>query len=88
MANADSEIVRLVEDLVTSYVEGNCLILVALPMSGKPSLCFSINTPSLTLALDDIENQKAARIAKEADPLGMRTIGMPSSLCYLPEDSP
>ncbi|OSD00790.1 hypothetical protein PYCCODRAFT_1393152 [Trametes coccinea BRFM310] len=58
VANADSEIVRLVEDLVTSYVEGNCLILVALPMS------------------DDIENQKAARIAKEADPLGMRTIGV------------
>ncbi len=26
---------QLVEDLVTSYVEGNCLILVALPMSGK-----------------------------------------------------
>ncbi|KAI9058580.1 hypothetical protein FKP32DRAFT_1761408 [Trametes sanguinea] len=58
VANADSDIVRLVEDLVTSYVEGNCLILVALPMS------------------DDIENQKAARIAKEADPLGLRTIGV------------
>ena len=33
--NADQEIVQLVEDLVTSYVEGNCLILVTLPMSGQ-----------------------------------------------------
>ncbi|EIW56258.1 uncharacterized protein TRAVEDRAFT_49098 [Trametes versicolor FP-101664 SS1] len=56
--NAEAEVVKLVEDLVTSYVEGNCLILVALPMS------------------DDIENQKAARIAKHADPQGVRTIGV------------
>ncbi|KAI0820102.1 P-loop containing nucleoside triphosphate hydrolase protein [Trametes gibbosa] len=56
--NAEAEIVQLVEDLVTSYVQGNCLILVALPMS------------------DDIENQKAARIAKHADPQGLRTIGV------------
>ncbi|KAI0633205.1 P-loop containing nucleoside triphosphate hydrolase protein [Trametes polyzona] len=56
--NAEAEIVKLVEDLVTSYVQGNCLILVALPMS------------------DDIENQKAARIAKLADSQGLRTIGV------------
>ncbi|KAI0673304.1 P-loop containing nucleoside triphosphate hydrolase protein [Trametes maxima] len=56
--NAEADVVRLVEDLVTSYVGGNCLILVALPMS------------------DDIENQKAARIAKHADPGGLRTIGV------------
>ncbi|KAI0698694.1 P-loop containing nucleoside triphosphate hydrolase protein [Earliella scabrosa] len=56
--NADQEVVQLVEDLVTSYVEGNCLILVTLPMS------------------DDIENQKAARIAKHVDPEGLRTIGV------------
>ena len=32
--------------------------------------------PPLTLpCLDDIENQKAARIAKLADPHGVRTIG-------------
>ena len=34
--NAEPEVVQLVEDLVTSYVKGNCLILVTLPMSGKP----------------------------------------------------
>ncbi|KAI0363541.1 hypothetical protein BV20DRAFT_958073 [Pilatotrama ljubarskyi] len=56
--NAEAEIVTLVEDLVTSYADGNCLILVALPMS------------------DDIENQKAARIAKHVDPQGLRTIGV------------
>ncbi|KAI0759259.1 P-loop containing nucleoside triphosphate hydrolase protein [Trametes elegans] len=56
--NAEADVVKLVEDLVTSYVDGNCLILVALPMS------------------DDIENQKAARIAKHADPQGLRTIGV------------
>ncbi|KAI1791422.1 P-loop containing nucleoside triphosphate hydrolase protein [Ganoderma leucocontextum] len=56
--NAEPEVVHLVEDLVTSHVESNCLILVTLPMS------------------DDIENQKAARIAKQADPDGLRTIGV------------
>ncbi|KAI0350447.1 hypothetical protein OH77DRAFT_1430922 [Trametes cingulata] len=56
--NAEEDIVNLVEELVTSYADGNCLILVALPMS------------------DDIENQKAARIAKHADPQGLRTIGV------------
>ena len=32
--NAEPEIVQLVEDLVTSHVQGNSLILVTLPMSG------------------------------------------------------
>ncbi|KAI0743151.1 P-loop containing nucleoside triphosphate hydrolase protein [Daedaleopsis nitida] len=56
--NAEAEVVQLVEDLVKSYIHGNSLILVTLPMS------------------DDIENQKAARLAKEADPKGLRTIGV------------
>ncbi|KAI0743138.1 P-loop containing nucleoside triphosphate hydrolase protein [Daedaleopsis nitida] len=56
--NEEPEYVRLVEELVTSYVGGNSLILVLVPIS------------------DDMENQKAARIAKEADPLGLRTIGV------------
>ncbi|KAH9937926.1 P-loop containing nucleoside triphosphate hydrolase protein [Epithele typhae] len=56
--NAEKELVTLVEDLVKSYISGNSLILVTLPMS------------------DDIENQKAARLAKEADPSGERTIGV------------
>jgi hypothetical protein len=32
--NAEPEIVKLVEDLVISHIKGNCLILVALPMTG------------------------------------------------------
>ncbi|KAI0706855.1 P-loop containing nucleoside triphosphate hydrolase protein [Cerioporus squamosus] len=54
--NAEADVVQLVEDLVRSYIEGNSLILVTLPMS------------------DDIENQKAARLAKLADSSGSRTI--------------
>ncbi len=34
IANADNEIVQLVEDMVISHITGNCLILVALPMTG------------------------------------------------------
>ncbi|TFK46143.1 hypothetical protein OE88DRAFT_1687998 [Heliocybe sulcata] len=56
--NADEEIVHLVEDLVVSHIKGNCLILVALPMT------------------DDIENQKALRLAAGVDPQGRRTIGV------------
>ncbi|KAI0324482.1 hypothetical protein GY45DRAFT_1393054 [Cubamyces sp. BRFM 1775] len=56
--NADGETVQLVEDMVTSHIKGNSLILVTLPMS------------------DDIENQKAARLAHQADPRGLRTIGV------------
>ena len=33
--NADPEVVQLVEDLVRSYIDGNSLILVTLPMSGE-----------------------------------------------------
>ena len=32
--NADAEIVNLIEDLVNSYIKGNSLILVTMPMSG------------------------------------------------------
>lgn len=32
--NADQEVVDLVEDVVKFHIRGNCLILVALPMSG------------------------------------------------------
>ncbi|PBK80191.1 hypothetical protein ARMGADRAFT_1003277 [Armillaria gallica] len=34
--NAETETVKLVEDMVVSHIAGNCLILVALPMTGKP----------------------------------------------------
>ncbi|KDQ60446.1 hypothetical protein JAAARDRAFT_191825 [Jaapia argillacea MUCL 33604] len=56
--NAEPEVVNLVEDLVVSHIKGNCLILVALPMT------------------DDIENQKALRLALKEDPAGRRTIGV------------
>ncbi len=45
--NAEPEVVQLVEDLVKSYVGGNCLILVTLPMSGEQSQKRSM--PSTTL---------------------------------------
>ncbi|KIM82118.1 hypothetical protein PILCRDRAFT_485567 [Piloderma croceum F 1598] len=56
--NAEPEVVKLVEDLVISHIKGNCLILVALPMT------------------DDIENQKALRLAHQVDREGRRTIGV------------
>ncbi|KIJ68778.1 hypothetical protein HYDPIDRAFT_107023 [Hydnomerulius pinastri MD-312] len=56
--NAEPEIVRLVEDVVTSSIKGNTIILVALPMT------------------DDIENQKALRLAQTEDSAGRRTIGV------------
>lgn len=33
--NAEDDIVKLVENLVVSHIKGNCLILVALPMTGR-----------------------------------------------------
>jgi GTP-binding protein EngB required for normal cell division len=56
--NAEKDLVDLVENLVVEHIKGNCIILVALPMS------------------DDIENQKAALLARQHDPKGRRTIGV------------
>ncbi|CAL1698678.1 unnamed protein product [Somion occarium] len=56
--NAENHLVQLVEELVLSYIRGNCLVLITMPMS------------------DDIENQKAVRLAKQVDPYGDRTIGV------------
>ncbi|KAF8064448.1 P-loop containing nucleoside triphosphate hydrolase protein, partial [Lyophyllum atratum] len=56
--NAEPKTIKLVEDMVVSHIKGNCLILVALPMT------------------DDIENQKALRLARQEDPNGRRTIGV------------
>ncbi|KAG5640591.1 hypothetical protein DXG03_007994 [Asterophora parasitica] len=56
--NAEPRTIKLVEDMVVSHIKGNCLILVALPMT------------------DDIENQKALRLARQEDPDGRRTIGV------------
>ncbi|KDQ21433.1 hypothetical protein BOTBODRAFT_98847 [Botryobasidium botryosum FD-172 SS1] len=67
--NDEPDIVRLVEDLVVTNIKGNCLILVALPMT------------------DDIENQKAARLAKQEDQTGRRTIGVLTKPDYLTSGS-
>ncbi|KAK0211639.1 P-loop containing nucleoside triphosphate hydrolase protein [Armillaria fumosa] len=67
--NAETETVKLVEDMVVSHIAGNCLILVALPMT------------------DDVENQKALKLANLADPQGRRTIGVLTKPDMLPEGS-
>ncbi|KAK6964722.1 hypothetical protein R3P38DRAFT_3157156 [Favolaschia claudopus] len=69
IANADTEIINLVEEMVVSYIKGNSLILVALPMT------------------DDIENQKALRLARQVDPHGARTIGVLTKPDMLTEGS-
>ncbi|OCB87674.1 hypothetical protein A7U60_g5200 [Sanghuangporus baumii] len=60
--NDEQEVVRLVEDLVMSTIQGKgnrfCLILVTIPMS------------------DDMENQRAMRLALDADKDRSRTIGV------------
>ncbi|KAJ7223681.1 P-loop containing nucleoside triphosphate hydrolase protein [Mycena haematopus] len=58
IANAEQDIINLVEEMVISHIQGNGIILVALPMT------------------DDIENQKALRLALQEDPDGKRTIGV------------
>ncbi|KAF9021368.1 hypothetical protein BDZ89DRAFT_1071439 [Hymenopellis radicata] len=56
--NAEAPIVKLVEDMVSSYIQGSSLILVTMPMT------------------DDLENQRALKLASSADPKGTRTIGV------------
>lgn len=76
--NAESETVQFVEELVLSHIRGNCLILVTLPMSGIYSFRLESHIISLFVYVkDDIENQKAARLARQEDPKGLRTIGNP-----------
>jgi hypothetical protein len=48
IANAEQEIIDLVEEMVVSHIRGNCLILVALPMTGARTcitLCFKLLSP-------------------------------------------
>lgn len=81
--NADPETVKMVEDMVVTHIQGNCLILLTLPMSGTythpPNSPTALPQPLIltpTTTTDDIENQKAARLAKQVDPTGRRTIGV------------
>ncbi|KAK0439518.1 P-loop containing nucleoside triphosphate hydrolase protein [Desarmillaria tabescens] len=58
--NAEEETIKLVHDLVVSYIEEseNTIVLITIPMS------------------DDIEMQAAVKLAKARDPDGDRTIGV------------
>jgi hypothetical protein len=65
--------------MVLSYIKGNCIILVTVPMTGISNLTpyFATNVPDL----DDLENQKALRLAQIADPNKERTIGERAYSC-------
>lgn len=71
---------KLVEELVINHIRGNSLILVALPMTGT-SLNSHLISILLTASVDDIDNQKALALAREADPAGKRTIGTHIHIC-------
>lgn len=55
--DGDPNDITLIENLVTKYITGSCIILQAMSMK------------------DDLENQRAGRMAKLADPEGVRTVG-------------
>ncbi|KAH9884397.1 P-loop containing nucleoside triphosphate hydrolase protein [Cubamyces lactineus] len=71
--------VPLVESLVRSYISSsNTLIMLTLPMTGQNmhlQQIIPIWRPS-NAPVDDIQNQKAAQLAREVDPHGLRTIGV------------
>lgn len=59
-----------------SHISGqNTLILVAIPMSGEYLSRYNLSALLNEAEPDDMENQQAVRLAKEADPSGERTIG-------------
>ncbi|KAH9915919.1 P-loop containing nucleoside triphosphate hydrolase protein [Epithele typhae] len=61
--NAEPEIVKLVEDLVTSYVQGTSVILLTLPVSGvltKPDTLPSGASSSRAMWLDVLEGRRHA----------------------------
>ncbi|KAG6914012.1 hypothetical protein DXG01_002930, partial [Tephrocybe rancida] len=64
--NSNDEDIALIRDLVVDAISGsNTLILVTIPMS-----------VAITTSLDDMQNQAAVRLARDADPTGERTIGV------------
>jgi hypothetical protein len=71
----DRNNIDLIKNLVKEHIAGNTLILLAITMRGHYSfLC--VAAIAETLSVDDLENQSAAFLAKEADPSGLRTIGV------------
>ncbi len=61
-----------------SNITGECLILVAIPMSGsfKSSAKISTRGRITEYFIDDMENQRSMRLAREVDMERRRTIGM------------
>lgn len=63
---------------MTSYISKDCLILLVITMKGtsyKAMIWFQSQMCLADIA-DDIQNQKAVRLAQEADSMGKRTIGV------------
>ena len=62
--------------MAVKYIKNeNCLILLAITMKGE-LLRLSYTTALNFDPIDDIENQMACLLAREADPQGERTIGV------------
>lgn len=75
--NAEEETIKLINDLVISYIEEseNTIVLITIPMSGAFSSSDTMYTLLMSLQ-DDIEMQAAVKLAKSRDPDGDRTIGL------------
>ena len=70
---------NLVRELtVTEIMKENSLILVTIPMTGSFSHFVSVYFQKVESHLGDMEVQTAVRLAREVDPEGLRTIGMPA----------
>jgi len=77
----DRNNIKLVQDLVKDHIKGHSLILLTLTMRGEICGIYCFDTLHDLIAFtDDLENQSAAYLAKEADPEGMRTIGKKLSI--------
>ena len=77
----DKRDIELIEEMVKNSISGNTLILLTVTMKGEqtpsasiPSLKSNFSDP-VAPPTDDLQNQKAVLLAKEADPEGKRTIG-------------
>lgn len=67
---------QLVEDIAKWKIRGDrCLILVTIPMNGKLKILLDSCLRFTPVLPDDMQNQKAVRLALEADPTKIRTIG-------------
>ncbi|KAJ6459366.1 P-loop containing nucleoside triphosphate hydrolase protein [Mycena vitilis] len=74
--NERTEVIDVVRDLAVSRIKSeNTLILVTIPMSARGCRAV-IAGPVPGWFLDDLQNQQAARLAKEADDAGERTIAV------------